>query len=274
MLDSVRASVLAMNNHDYHIINEDSLRSSSNNHQEFFQSYLSNNNGHAMATDKDKVNGKDKNLDTEANEEKLETAENRNCNVVPFLGLKQSYVHIGNECTMKYRFVKLSFIKAFIIYLFRNIGKNGLRVPLLAFSSWDRFGQLSEDSADEILTIAYKNGINYFDTGDAFCNGQSELMLGNILKKKKWPRSSYIVSSKIFWKTGPSTHLGGGLSRKFIIEALEATLQRLQIKYIDILIIHKLDAMCPMEEIVITQYKHIYDVVDFYFVYRFAQCAI
>lgn len=105
--------------------------------------------------------------------------------------------------------------------------------------------------ADEILTTAFENGINYFDTGDAFCNGQSEIVLGNILKKKDWARNSYIVSSKIFWKNGPSTHLGGGLSRKFIIEAVEASLRRLQLKYIDILIIHKLDAMCPMEEIVI-----------------------
>lgn len=75
-------------------------------------------------------------------------------------------------------------------------------------------------------------------------------MLGTVLKRKAWRRSSYIVSTKLFWKGGPSTHLGGGLSRKFIIEAVESSLRRLQLKYIDILIIHKLDAMCPMEEIV------------------------
>ena len=104
--------------------------------------------------------------------------------------------------------------------------------------------------AEDILTAAYENGINYFDTGDAFACGKAEITLGNLLKKKNWPRSSYVVSTKIFWKNGPTPHSGGGLSRKFIIEAVEASLRRLQIKYIDILIISKLDPMCPMEEVV------------------------
>lgn len=132
----------------------------------------------------------------------------------------------------------------------RNIGKNGLRVPILAFSAWNSFSLISPDTAEAIITAAFENGVNYFDTGDAFQNGQAEIMLGNVLKKKEWPRSSYIISTKIFWKNGPSAHAGSGLSRKFIVEAVEASLRRLQTKYIDILIIHKLDAMCPMEEIV------------------------
>lgn len=105
--------------------------------------------------------------------------------------------------------------------------------------------------------MAYENGINYFDTGDVFANGKGEIALGNILKKKNWPRNSYVVSTKIFWKNGISAHTGGGLSRKFIIEAVEESLRRLQLKYIDILIINKLDAMCPMEEIVSGQHSKI-----------------
>ena len=135
---------------------------------------------------------------------------------------------------------------------YRNVGKNGIRLPLLAFSAWNNFALLSDDKADEVLTVAYENGINYFDTGDAFGSGDAEAVLGRVLAHKSWPRSSYVVSTKIFAKSGPTTHLGGGLSRKFIIEAVEASLKRLNMKYLDILIIHKLDAMCPMEEIVRT----------------------
>lgn len=133
----------------------------------------------------------------------------------------------------------------------RNLGKNGLRVPNIGFSVWSAFGnRISEHTAEELVTLAYDNGINYFDTGDGYANGKSELLLGNILKKKNWKRSSYIVSTKLFWYNGPTAHNSGGLSRKFIIEAVEASLKRLQLKYLDILIINKLDGLCPMEELV------------------------
>jgi len=209
-----------MNNHDYHMISEDSLRSSSNNHQEFFQNYLSSN----PANNNNNNNNNNANTDDNVATRKLELTDTLSVSA-PLLGLKQSsaYASYNNESSL--------------IMKYRNIGKNGLRLPLLAFSAWNSFAQNMEDAAEEVLTVAYENGINYFDTGDAFCSGQAEIMLGNILKKKNWRRCSYIVSTKIFWKSGPSTHLGGGLSRKFIIEAVEASLSRLRLKYIDILII-------------------------------------
>jgi hypothetical protein len=132
----------------------------------------------------------------------------------------------------------------------RNLGKNGLKLPNVGFSAWNAFGtRINEQTAEELVTLAYENGVNYFDTGDGYGNGKCELVLGNILKKKNWKRSSYMVSTKLFWYNGPTAHNGGGLSRKFIIEAVEASLKRLQLKYIDILIINKLDGMCPMEEL-------------------------
>jgi len=135
-------------------------------------------------------------------------------------------------------------------YLSRNLGKNGLRLPNVGFSAWSAFGtRISEQTAEELVTLAYENGVNYFDTGDGYANGKCEVVLGNILKKKNWKRSSYIVSTKLFWYNGPTAHNGGGLSRKFIIEAVEASLKRLQLKYLDVLIINKLDGLCPMEEL-------------------------
>ncbi|XP_017476531.1 PREDICTED: voltage-gated potassium channel subunit beta-2-like [Rhagoletis zephyria] len=180
--------------------------------------------------------------------------------IPPILSLKHPFASFG---TSKMH-ADGSYSLAPVTMKYRNIGKNGLRVPLLAFAAWQCFGQLDEAVADSVLTTAYENGINYFDTGDAFAGGAAEVMLGSILKRKAWRRSSYIVSSKLFWKGGPSTHLGGGLSRKFIIEAVEASLRRLQLKYIDILIIHKLDAMCPMEEIVRTMSYLIKNGIIFY----------
>lgn len=101
------------------------------------------------------------------------------------------------------------------------------------------------------MTAAYESGINYFDTGDGFLNGRSESILGSILRKKSWRRNTYIVSTKLFWTSGPSVsnQLNPSLSRKFMIEALENSLKRLQLKYVDIVIINKLDGMCPMEEV-------------------------
>ena len=114
-------------------------------------------------------------------------------------------------------------------------------------------------TAEDLVTAAYEHHINYFDTGDGFVNGRSESLLGSILKKKNWKRSTYIVSTKLFWTSGPSAFTpAAGLSRKFIIEAVEASLARLQLSYIDIVLINKLDGMCPMEEIVRAM-QHILD---------------
>ena len=136
---------------------------------------------------------------------------------------------------------------------FRNLGKNGIRLPNIGFGVWSALGnRINEQQAEELITVAYESGINYFDTGDGFSNGKSEVVLGNIIKKKNWKRSSFIVSTKLFWYNGPTAHNGGGLSRKFIIEAIEGSLKRLQLRYIDIVLINKLDGLCPMEEIVRT----------------------
>lgn len=111
-------------------------------------------------------------------------------------------------------------------------------------------------AAEEMVTAAYESGINYFDTGDGFVGGRSESVLGSILRRKAWRRNTYIVSTKLFWTSGPSVSNTShpSLSRKFMIEALENSLKRLQLKYVDIVIINKLDGMCPMEEVNITSF--------------------
>lgn len=247
------------------MINEDTLRVSpttinshnnNNNHQDFVHNYLANISDTAI------VNGNHHNRHPH---NKSKTIDDLIDNIgkcsSPLFELSST---MSQSPYSMNAYLGTNSIDGNLIMKYRNIGKNGLRVPLLAFSAWNSFGQCSQSTAEEVLTAAYENGINYFDTGDSFGAGQAEIMLGNVLKKKNWRRSSYIVSTKLFWKSGPTTHLGGGLSRKFIIEAVEASLQRLQLKYIDILLINKNDAYCPMEEIVRTMSYLINNGIIFY----------
>ncbi|XP_075541646.1 potassium voltage-gated channel subfamily A regulatory beta subunit hyperkinetic isoform X1 [Dermacentor variabilis] len=134
---------------------------------------------------------------------------------------------------------------------YRNLGKSGLRISNVGLGTWVTFGSLiSEEVAEDIVTAAFDNGINVFDTADIYAGGKAEVALGKVLKKKRWRRSSYIVTTKLFWATKGDSERG--LSRKAIIEGLHASLERLQLSYVDIVLINKVDSMCPMEEIVRT----------------------
>ncbi|XP_046558758.1 voltage-gated potassium channel subunit beta-2-like isoform X3 [Haliotis rubra] len=132
---------------------------------------------------------------------------------------------------------------------YRNLGKSGLRVSNIGFGTWVTFGgQVSEEVAEELLTLAYESGINLFDTAEVYAAGKAENTLGNILKKKSWRRSSYILSTKIYW--GGKAETEKGLSRKHIVEGLKGSLERLQQDYVDIVFANKPDSHTPMEEVV------------------------
>ncbi|XP_057333403.1 voltage-gated potassium channel subunit beta-1 isoform X2 [Microplitis mediator] len=131
---------------------------------------------------------------------------------------------------------------------YRNLGKSGLRVSNVGLGTWTTFGGLggctSEETAEAIVALAYDSGINVFDLSEAHSGHRAEIQLGRILLRRGWNRSSYIVTTKIYWSTKSE---GRGLSRKHIIETVQASLSRLQLSYIDIVMIHKVDPMCPME---------------------------
>ncbi|XP_071944186.1 voltage-gated potassium channel subunit beta-2-like isoform X2 [Antedon mediterranea] len=99
-----------------------------------------------------------------------------------------------------------------------------------------------------MVTLAYESGINLFDTAEVYAGGKAEIVLGKILKQKNWRRSSYVVTTKIFW--GGKSETERGLSRKHIIEGLTASLQRLQLSYVDVVLANRPDQNTPMEEIV------------------------
>ncbi|XP_064409038.1 voltage-gated potassium channel subunit beta-1 isoform X1 [Latimeria chalumnae] len=132
---------------------------------------------------------------------------------------------------------------------YRNLGKSGLRVSCLGLGTWVTFGsQISDEMAENVLTIAYENGVNLFDTAEVYASGKAEVTMGNIIKKKGWRRSSFVVTTKIYW--GGQAETERGLSRKHIIEGLKGSLQRLQLEYVDIVFANRTDANSPMEEIV------------------------
>ncbi|KAL2094924.1 hypothetical protein ACEWY4_009643 [Coilia grayii] len=130
-----------------------------------------------------------------------------------------------------------------------NLGKSGLRVSCLGLGTWVTFGsQISDEMAENLMTIAYENGVNLFDTAEVYASGRAEITLGNIIKKKGWRRSSFVVTTKIYW--GGQAETERGLSRKHIIEGLRGSLSRLQLEYVDIVFANRNDVNSPMEEVV------------------------
>jgi voltage-dependent potassium channel beta subunit len=136
---------------------------------------------------------------------------------------------------------------------YRRLGKSGLQLSVLSFGSWVSFSkQINDKVADQLMGIAYDNGINFFDNAEAYALGESEKMMGRILKKKKWDRTSYIISSKAFfgWRGKANKPNQTGNSRKHLMEACNEALQRLGLEYLDLFYCHRPDKNTPIEETV------------------------
>lgn len=115
----------------------------------------------------------------------------------------------------------------------------------VGLGTWSVFSPLvSDEQAEAIIKLAADSGVNLFDLSEAHSGVRAELELGRIIQKYGWKRNSYIIVTKIYWSTKSEER---GLSRKHIIESVKASLQRLKVDYIDIILVHKADAMCPME---------------------------
>jgi len=133
---------------------------------------------------------------------------------------------------------------------FRRLGWSGLRVPVFSLGGWLTLGgTVKGDPVKEIMKLAFENGINMFDTAEAYAAGKSESEMGRVIKELGWRRSDIIVTTKIFFGTrkGPNDM---GLSRKHVIEGLRESLDRLQLSYVDVVFAHRPDHTVPMEEIV------------------------
>ena len=135
---------------------------------------------------------------------------------------------------------------------YRRLGKWGVQVSALSFGSWVTFStQLDENNAYQCMKVAYDAGVNFFDNAEGYAHGQSEVMMGKVLKRAGWSRDSYLVSSKVFFGSSPEKKPNQtGLSRKHVIEACNQALQRLQVEYLDFYFCHRPDPNTPIEETV------------------------
>ena len=132
---------------------------------------------------------------------------------------------------------------------YNRLGKTGLKVSQLSFGSWVTFSfQLGVSDATKIMKIAYERGVNFFDNAEAYASGESELIMGEAIKKLGINRDSYIVSSKVFW--GGEKPTQRGLSHKHIVDACHAAMKRLQVDYLDLYFCHRPDPETPIEETV------------------------
>ena len=134
---------------------------------------------------------------------------------------------------------------------YRRLGASGLKVSELSFGSWVTYGtQLGEDLARECMAAAYDAGVNFFDNAEVYAKGRSETIMGEVLKKAGWRRSSYIVSTKFFWGLHDGPNEKNTLNRKYLTRAIDGSLARLGLDYVDLVFCHRPDPDTPIEETV------------------------
>ena len=135
--------------------------------------------------------------------------------------------------------------------LYSRLGSAGIQVSRLSFGSWVTFGpQLDESKAAKLMQQAYDAGVNFFDNAEAYSGGEAESIMGRALKKLGWRRSSYLVSSKFFWGLHDSPNEKNTLNRKYLMQAIDGSLQRFGLDYLDLIFCHRPDPNTPIEETV------------------------
>ena len=134
---------------------------------------------------------------------------------------------------------------------YRRLGRSGLKVSELSFGSWVTYGnQVDRRAARELMAAAFDAGVNFFDNAEIYARGESETIMGAVLKDLAWPRIDYVVSTKFYWgmRTGPNN--SNTLNRKYLLDAIDGSLRRLQLGYVDLVFCHRPDPHTPLEETV------------------------
>jgi voltage-dependent potassium channel beta subunit len=135
--------------------------------------------------------------------------------------------------------------------IYKTLGKSGLPISALSLGSWLTFGmRIDNATAQNMMQVAYEKGVNFFDNAEIYANGQSEIVMGKALQNLGWDRTSYILSSKVYFGDGRRNPTQVGLHRKHIFEACDAALKRLQVEYLDLYFCHRPDKKTPILETV------------------------
>jgi len=134
---------------------------------------------------------------------------------------------------------------------YRRLGRAGIKVSELSFGSWVTYGnQMDTRLARECMAAAFDAGVNFFDNAEVYASGKSEEIMGEVLKQMGWPRLQYLVSTKFFWGIEEGPNSRNTLNRKYLLNAIDASLKRLQLDHVDLAYCHRPDPNTPLEETV------------------------
>jgi len=135
---------------------------------------------------------------------------------------------------------------------YRRLGNAGIKTSVFSYGSWLTFGSQQErDDSLECMNAAYDAGVNFFDNAEVYAGGKAETVMGQALQEFGWPRHTYLVSTKYFWglhRDVPNAFYT--LNRKYLMEAIDKSIERLQLDYIDLVYCHRPDPETPIEETV------------------------
>ena len=143
---------------------------------------------------------------------------------------------------------------------YRRLGRSGLKVSVLSFGSWVSFGdQLDVSRAAECMDAARDAGVNFFDNAEAYAGGKSEQIMGEVIAKGGWERHTYVISTKLFWGIHDGVvNMKNTLNRKYLLQAMEGSLERLGLDFVDLVYCHRPDPDTPVEETVWAMH----DIID------------
>jgi voltage-dependent potassium channel beta subunit len=134
---------------------------------------------------------------------------------------------------------------------YRRLGRTGLHLSVLSFGSWVTFDQqMKDDLAMECMQAAFDAGCNFFDNAEAYAGGESEAIMGRVLTELGWPRWSYVLTTKVYWGLHKGPNMRNTLNRKYLMQAIDGSLERLQLDFVDILYCHRSDPTTSLEETV------------------------
>jgi len=134
---------------------------------------------------------------------------------------------------------------------YRRMGKTGLQLSVLSYGSWVTFAkQIGRSEARELIALAFDRGINFFDNAESYAGGESERIMGQAISKLGWPLHAYVISTKLFWGIHDVPNMKHTLNRKYLLQAIDGSLDRLGLDFVDLLFCHRVDPNTPIEETV------------------------